>query len=73
MHFSVRTYFTFHYRVKTRKGTAPTASHYASLPFESMYTGLFLEQQASSAYNDMYGGAVAPTSPLVLKLSHIHI
>ena len=67
MHFSVRTYFTFHYRVKTRKGTAPTASHYASLPFESMYTGLFLEQQASSAYNDMYGGAVAPTSPLVLK------
>ena len=67
MHFSVRVYFTFHYRVKTRKGVAPTASHYASLPFESMYTGLFLEQQASSAYNDMYGGAVAPTSPLVLK------
>lgn len=67
MHFSVRVYFTFHYRVKTRKGTAPTATHYATLPFESMYTGLFLEQSASMAYNDMYGAAVAPTSPLVLK------
>ena len=66
-HFSVRTYYTFHYRVKTRKGTAPTATHYATLPFESMYTGLFLEQHASTAYNDMYGTAVAPTSPLVLK------
>ena len=44
-HFSVRTYYTFHYRVKTRKGTAPTATHYATLPFESMYTGLFLENQ----------------------------
>ena len=32
-----------------------------------MYTGVFLEQSAVVAYGDMYGGAVAPTSPLVLK------
>ena len=66
-HFSVRTYYTFHYRAKTRKGVAPTASHYATLPFESMFTGLFLEEQAATAYNEMYGSAVAPTSPMVLK------
>jgi hypothetical protein len=44
-----------------------TAEHYSTLPFESLYTGLFLEQEAASAYSEMFGAAVTPTSPMVLK------
>ena len=58
MHFSVRTYYTFHYRAKTRKGVAPTASHYATLPFESMFTGLVayddLEKRLDSDTTTLY-------------------
>ena len=68
MHFSVRCYFTFHYRVKApNKPVSPTAQHYATLPFESLYTGLFLEQAAADAYASCYGNSVSPSSPMVLK------
>ena len=64
MHFSVRCYFTFHYRVKApNKPVSPTAQHYATLPFESLYTGLFLEQAAADAYASCYGNSVSPSSP----------
>ena len=68
MHFSVRIYFTFHFRIKApNKPVSPTAQHYATFPFESLYTGLFLEQAAADAYVSCYGNSVSPSSPMVLK------
>ena len=67
-HFSVRAYFCLHHRV-TLNGARRnvTAEHYGTLNFESLYTGMFLEQEAASAYSEMFGAAVTPTSPMVLK------
>ena len=68
MHFSVRIYFTFHFRIKApNKPVSPTAQHYATFPFEALYTGLFLEQAAADAYVSCYGNSVSPSSPMVLK------
>lgn len=68
-HFSVRAYFYMHHRVVSPSGggraSVANADHYGTLPFESLYTGLFLEQEAASAYSEMFGVTMTPTSPMV--------
>ena len=71
MHFSVRLYFCMHHRVNLPGGGGGggggTAMSYGTLNFEALFSGLFLEQQAASAYSELFGAAITPTSPMVLK------
>ena len=60
-HFSVRSYFCFHHRVTQGTRSTVTAEHYGTLNFEAIYSGLFLEQQAASAYSEMFSAAVGPS------------
>jgi hypothetical protein len=41
--------------------------HYGTLPFEALYSGVFFEQVTASAYIAMFGAAITPTSPMVMK------
>jgi hypothetical protein len=67
MHFSTRAYFVFHHRIKKKEGPAGLAMHYGTLPFEALYSGVFFEQVTASAYIAMFGAAITPTSPMVMK------
>jgi hypothetical protein len=71
-HFSVRIYFTLHHRVGNasdgaRRAPGSVTEHYATLPFESLFTGVFFEEEAAVAYTEMFGAALTPTSPAVLR------
>ena len=50
-------------------GSRGTAEHYATLPYEALFAGIFVEQESASSYSDMFGAAVKPTSHMVTKVN----
>mmetsp|Transcript_12555 Transcript_12555/g.41391 ORF Transcript_12555/g.41391 Transcript_12555/m.41391 type:complete len:1129 (+) Transcript_12555:66-3452(+) len=74
-HVTVQVLFTFHYATEV----GGNVEHFATMQHESLYSGLFTEQQAMTQYADMWGPDASPQALtasdmnrdfLRLKLAH---